>query len=39
MQPPAVYERLRTQLPYEETRQYVVKVVQSRKQFVSKLTP
>jgi membrane-bound lytic murein transglycosylase C len=39
MQPPAVYERLRTQLPYEETRQYVVKVVQSRNQFVSKLTP
>lgn len=39
MQPPAVYERLRTQLPYEETRQYVVKVVQSRKQFVSKSTP
>ncbi len=39
MQPPAVYERLRTQLPYEETRQYVVKVVQARKQFVSKLTP
>jgi membrane-bound lytic murein transglycosylase C len=39
MQPPAVYDRLRTQLPYEETRQYVVKVVQSRKQFVSKLTP
>ena len=37
MQPPAVYERLRTQLPYEETRQYVVKVVQSRKQFVSRL--
>jgi membrane-bound lytic murein transglycosylase C len=39
MQPPAVYERLRTQLPYEETRQYVAKVVQSRKQFVSKSTP
>jgi membrane-bound lytic murein transglycosylase C len=37
MQPPAVYDRLRTNLPYEETRQYVVKVVQSRKQFVSKM--
>jgi membrane-bound lytic murein transglycosylase C len=37
MQPPEVYERLRTKLPYEETRQYVVKVVQSRKQFVSRM--
>jgi membrane-bound lytic murein transglycosylase C len=37
MQPPAVYERLRTQLPYQETRQYVVKVVQARKQFVSRV--
>ena len=37
MQPPEVYERLRTKLPHEETRQYVVKVVQSRKQFVSRL--
>jgi membrane-bound lytic murein transglycosylase C len=37
MQPPAVYERLRTSLPYEETRQYVVKVVQARKQFVSRV--
>jgi membrane-bound lytic murein transglycosylase C len=37
LQPPAVYEKLRTQLPYEETRQYVVKVVQARKQFVSRV--
>jgi membrane-bound lytic murein transglycosylase C len=37
LQPPAVYDRLRTQLPYEETRQYVVKVVQARKQFVSRV--
>jgi membrane-bound lytic murein transglycosylase C len=37
MQPPAVYDRLRTSLPYEETRQYVVKVVQARKQFVSRV--
>jgi len=37
MQPPEVYERLRTKLPHEETRQYVVKVVQSRKQFVSRM--
>jgi len=37
MQPPEVYERLRTKLPYEETRQYLVKVTQSRKQFVSKM--
>jgi membrane-bound lytic murein transglycosylase C len=37
MQPPAVYDRLRAQLPYQETRQYVVKVVQARKQFVSRV--
>jgi membrane-bound lytic murein transglycosylase C len=37
LQPPAVYDRLRTNLPYEETRQYVVKVVQARKQFVSRV--
>lgn len=33
MEPSAVYDRLRTGLPYEETRQYVVKVTGFRKQF------
>jgi membrane-bound lytic murein transglycosylase C len=36
LEPPAVYEKLRTSLPYEETRHYIQKVVQYRKQFVSK---
>ena len=36
MQPPGVYDRLRTQLPHEETRQYLVKVVGWRKQFVTR---
>jgi membrane-bound lytic murein transglycosylase C len=31
----ALYERLRTKLPFEETRQYVVRVTGYRKQFVS----
>jgi membrane-bound lytic murein transglycosylase C len=35
MEPPAVYERLRTTLPYEETRQYLVRVVGFRRQFLS----
>ena len=35
LQPPGVYERLRSSLPYEETRQYLHKVVTYRKQFVS----
>ena len=35
LEPPGVYEKLRTNLPYEETRQYLVKVVGYRKQFVS----
>lgn len=35
LQPPAVYERLREHLPYQETRDYLVKVVGFRKQFVS----
>lgn len=35
MEPPGVYEKLRTSLPYEETRQYLVKVVGYRKQFVT----
>jgi membrane-bound lytic murein transglycosylase C len=35
LEPPGVYERLRTQLPYEETRQYLVRVVSFRRQFLS----
>jgi membrane-bound lytic murein transglycosylase C len=35
LQPPAVYERLRSHLPYQETREYLIKVVNFRKQFVS----
>ena len=35
LEPPGVYERLRTRLPYEETRQYLVKVVGFRRQFLS----
>jgi membrane-bound lytic murein transglycosylase C len=35
LEPPAVYDRLRTSLPYQETRDYLVKVVGFRKQFVS----
>ncbi len=35
LEPPAVYEKLRTSLPYEETRQYLVRVVGYRRQFVS----
>ncbi len=35
LEPPGVYEKLRTSLPYEETRQYLVKVVGYRKQFVT----
>jgi membrane-bound lytic murein transglycosylase C len=38
LQPPAVYDRLRTSLPFEETRRYVVTVTGYRKQFVT-LTP
>lgn len=33
--PAALYERLRSSLPYEETRQYLAKVVNNRKQFVA----
>jgi membrane-bound lytic murein transglycosylase C len=33
LDPPALFERLRSNLPYEETRQYVVKVAGYRKQF------
>ena len=35
LEPPALFERLRTDLPSEETRQYVVKVTGYRRQFVS----
>jgi membrane-bound lytic murein transglycosylase C len=34
LDPPALFDRLRTNLPYEETRQYVVKVTGYRKQFI-----
>ncbi len=35
MEPPGVYEKLRTSLPYEETRQYLVRVTGHRKQFLT----
>ena len=35
LEPPAVYDRLRNNLPYQETRDYLVKVVTFRKQFVN----
>jgi membrane-bound lytic murein transglycosylase C len=35
LEPPAVYDRLRNNLPYQETRDYLVKVVTFRRQFVS----
>jgi membrane-bound lytic murein transglycosylase C len=35
LQPPAVYERLRGHLPYQETRDYLAKVVGFRKQFIA----
>lgn len=35
LEPPAVYNRLRSNLPYQETRDYLVKVVTFRRQFVS----
>lgn len=35
LEPPGVYDRLRNNLPYQETRDYLVKVVTFRKQFVS----
>lgn len=34
LQPPAVYDRLRANLPYQETRDYLAKVVGFRKQFI-----
>ena len=39
LEPPALYERLRTGLASEETRQYVVKVTGFRKQFVNVAAP
>ncbi|TKB60305.1 MAG: DUF3393 domain-containing protein [Nitrospira sp.] len=35
LEPPAVYDQLRNNLPYQETRDYLVKVVTFRKQFVA----
>ena len=35
LDPPALFERLRSNLPYEETRQYLIKVAGYRKQFVA----
>lgn len=35
LEPPAVYDKLRQNLPYQETRDYLVKVTSFRKQFVS----
>lgn len=35
LEPPAVYDRLRANLPYQETRGYLQKVVGFRKQFVT----
>jgi len=35
LEPPGVYERLRARLPYEETRHYLAKVVNFRRQFLS----
>ena len=35
LQPPAVYDQLRAHLPYQETRDYLAKVVTFRKQFVA----
>ncbi len=37
LSPPAVYERLRASLPYQETRDYLAKVVNFRKQFITSL--
>jgi membrane-bound lytic murein transglycosylase C len=37
LSPSAVYQKLRTALPYEETRHYLYKVVNYRKQFVAKV--
>ncbi len=35
LQPPEIYQRLRAQLPYDETRRYLHKVVSARREFLS----
>jgi hypothetical protein len=35
MSPTEVYEKLKSNLPYAETRAYIVKVTESRKMFVA----
>jgi membrane-bound lytic murein transglycosylase C len=35
LQPAALYDRLRTGLPYQETREYLAKVVAFRKLFIT----
>ncbi len=35
LQPPEIYQRLRTKLPYAETRHYLQKVVSARREFLS----
>ncbi len=35
LQPPEIYQRLRTKLPYDETRHYLQKVVSARREFLS----
>jgi membrane-bound lytic murein transglycosylase C len=35
MEPPGVYDRLRKNLPYEETREYLARVTGFRKQFLT----
>ena len=35
LEPPGVYEKLRTSLPYAETREYLARVVGYRRQFLS----
>jgi membrane-bound lytic murein transglycosylase C len=39
LDPPVLFESLRTNLPLEETRQYVVKVTGYRRQFVTVSEP
>jgi membrane-bound lytic murein transglycosylase C len=38
LEPPALFDQLRTKLPFEETRQYVVRVSGYRKQFAGTAT-
>lgn len=39
IEPAALFERLRSDLPYEETRHYIVKVTENRKLFVGQSIP